>query len=672
MAPFAHLHVHSEYSLLDGACRIPALVQRAGELGMEAVALTDHGTLGGAVEFYRAATEGGHGVKPIIGLELYVVNDRRARGGVKERYHHLTLLATDNEGYRNLVKLSTLAFLEGYYYKPRADWELLEQYHSGLICLTGCMSGRVPVALRDGREEDARGRPRPPRRPLRRRQRLRRAAGRRPARAARAVTAARRAGGAGRPADRRHQRRALPAPRGLLRPRRPALHPDPELPRRRGPHAPLERRVLPQVARGDGRALHRVPRGAARPRRDRRALQRRRSSSAPTGCPRTRCPTGTTESSYLRELCEAGLRAPLRRRRPARGPRAPRATSSASSPRWASTPTSSSSGTSSTSPSAPASRSGPAAGRPPARIVSYCARHHRHRPAQVRPALRALPQPRPQVDARHRHRLLGASAASEVIEYVAEKYGRDRVAQIITFGTMAARAAVRDAARVMGLPYGVGDRIAKMIPEQAPPATFEEAMLPGGELRPAYDSDPQVKQVVDLAMSLEGLIRNDSIHAAGGGHQRPAADRVRAAAAEGRRRGRDPVRMDDVDAARPAQDGLPRPAQPRRHRGRPQDHRGHARRAHRHGDAAARRREDLRHARARRLHGRVPVRVGGHARRPPRGRPDRVRGPHRHRRALPARGRCSTSRPTRATRRTRPRSSTTTRPCARSSRRPTG
>ena len=156
MAPFAHLHVHSEYSLLDGACRIPALVQRARELGMEAVALTDHGTLGGVVQFYRAATEGGHGVKPIIGLELYVVNDRRARGGVKERYHHLTLLATDNEGYRNLVKLSTLAFLEGYYYKPRADWELLEQYHTGLICLTGCMSGRIPVALRDGREEDAR------------------------------------------------------------------------------------------------------------------------------------------------------------------------------------------------------------------------------------------------------------------------------------------------------------------------------------------------------------------------------------------------------------------------------------------------------------------------------------------------------------------------------------
>ena len=148
MAPFVHLHVHSEYSLLDGACRIPALVERTRELGMDAVALTDHGSLGGVVQLYRAATEGGHGVKPIIGLELYVVNDRRARSGVKERYHHLTLLATDNDGYRNLVQLSTRAYLEGYYYKPRADWELLEQHHDGLICLTGCMSGRIPVALR--------------------------------------------------------------------------------------------------------------------------------------------------------------------------------------------------------------------------------------------------------------------------------------------------------------------------------------------------------------------------------------------------------------------------------------------------------------------------------------------------------------------------------------------
>ena len=110
---FVHLHVHSEYSLLDGACRVAALAERASELGMPAVALTDHGSLGGIIQFYRAAQKAG--IKPILGLELYVVSDRHARGGLKERYTHLTLLARDTAGYRNLVKLSTAAFLEGYY-----------------------------------------------------------------------------------------------------------------------------------------------------------------------------------------------------------------------------------------------------------------------------------------------------------------------------------------------------------------------------------------------------------------------------------------------------------------------------------------------------------------------------------------------------------------------------
>ena len=150
---FVHLHVHSEYSLLDGACRVKGLVQRAKELGMPAVALTDHGTLGGAVQFYGAARD--EGIKPIIGLELYVAGDRRARGGVKERFAHLTLLAKDESGYKNLVKLSTRAYLEGYYYKPRADWELLSEHHEGLIALTGCISGRISLLLREGNDEAA-------------------------------------------------------------------------------------------------------------------------------------------------------------------------------------------------------------------------------------------------------------------------------------------------------------------------------------------------------------------------------------------------------------------------------------------------------------------------------------------------------------------------------------
>src|SRR5665648_679464 len=150
---FVHLHVHSEYSLLDGACRVKSLVQRAKELGMPAVALTDHGTLGGVVKFYRAARD--EGIRPIIGLELYVASDRSSRAGVKEKNAHLTLLARDQTGYKNLVKLSTRAYLEGYYYKPRADWDLLAEHHEGLIALTGCMSGRAAMLLKDGNDEAA-------------------------------------------------------------------------------------------------------------------------------------------------------------------------------------------------------------------------------------------------------------------------------------------------------------------------------------------------------------------------------------------------------------------------------------------------------------------------------------------------------------------------------------
>ena len=219
----------------------------------------------------------------------------------------------------------------------------------------------------------------------------------------------------------------------------------------------------------------------------------------------------------------------------------------------------------------------------------------------------------------------------EVIDYVADKYGRDRVAQIITFGTMAARAAVRDAARVMGKPYAVGDKIAKMIPEQAPPATFSQAMLPGGELKQAYDADAEVKEVVDLAMSLEGPHPQRLHPRRRRGHQRQAAHRVPSAAAKGRGRAGHAVRHERRRQARAAQDGLSRLAQPRRHRGGARDHRADRRRVHRDRPAAARRREDLQDAGPRRLHRRVPVREPRHERGAARRRSHRVRRPHRHR-----------------------------------------
>ena len=149
-APFVHLHVHSEYSILDGACRIPALAARAAELEMPAVTLTDHGSLAGAVELHREARR--HGIKPIVGCELYVTDDRRRQ---EKGYAHLTVLAETDEGYANLIKLSSLGYLEGYYYKPRVDWELLELHAKGLVALSGCLSGRVSKALEENRPQDA-------------------------------------------------------------------------------------------------------------------------------------------------------------------------------------------------------------------------------------------------------------------------------------------------------------------------------------------------------------------------------------------------------------------------------------------------------------------------------------------------------------------------------------
>src|SRR5438105_11324496 len=141
-ASFVHLHVHSEFSILDGACRIPALAARAAELEMPAVALTDHGSLAGAVELTTQARK--QGVKPLIGCEVYVADDRRAQ---QKGYSHLTLLAESNEGYANLIKLSSLGYLEGYYYKPRVDWELLERHAGGVVALSGCLSGLGCKAL---------------------------------------------------------------------------------------------------------------------------------------------------------------------------------------------------------------------------------------------------------------------------------------------------------------------------------------------------------------------------------------------------------------------------------------------------------------------------------------------------------------------------------------------
>ena len=156
MDSFVHLHVHTEYSLLDGACRIKQLIARARELGQKAIAMTDHGVMFGAVEFYQAAREAG--IQPILGCEVYTTQGNRkdkSHGRGEQGPGHLVLLAENNTGYRNLMKIVSQAQLEGFYYKPRVDFALLEQYHEGIIALSACVAGDIPRAILQGNENGA-------------------------------------------------------------------------------------------------------------------------------------------------------------------------------------------------------------------------------------------------------------------------------------------------------------------------------------------------------------------------------------------------------------------------------------------------------------------------------------------------------------------------------------
>jgi DNA polymerase-3 subunit alpha len=503
--PFVHLHVHSEYSILDGACRVPALVEKAARLEMPAVALTDHGSLAGAVELHREARQAG--VKPLLGCELYVADDRRA---LTKGYAHLTLLAESNEGYANLIKLSSLGYLEGYYYKPRVDWELLERHAKGLVALSGCLSGRVSRALVEDRPQDARE-------DL---DRLAQIFGRDST-----YVEIQNAGLA-------EQQRVNPA---LL--------------------ALAEETGLPVVATGD---VHYLDASDAYAHEALLCIQSGDTLKNPNhwrfdtsefyfktaeemaldfpglehALARTlevaeRCtvelelgrvllptypvPEGRDAFDYLVELCEKGL---ARRYDKVTPELTDRLRFELKTIRemgfadyflivWDFIHFAKRNGVS----------VGPGRGSAAGSLAAYCLEITDVDPIRygllferfLNPARKDLPDM--DID-------FSVAGRDRVIDYVAEKYGRDRVAQIITFSTMAARAAIRDAGRVLDVPYGVVDRIAKLVPE-GPGQTLDAALKPGAELRQAVDSDPVAKEIVDLAKPLEGLTRADSIHAAG-------------------------------------------------------------------------------------------------------------------------------------------------------------
>jgi DNA polymerase-3 subunit alpha len=504
-AGFVHLHVHSEYSILDGACRIPALAARAAELEMPAVALTDHGSLGGAVELVRET--GKHGVKPLIGCELYVADDRRQQ---KKGYAHLTLLAENNTGYRNLLKLSSAGYLEGYYYKPRVDWELLETHSEGLIALSGCLSGRVSKALEESRPDDAR------------------------------ADLDRLAQVFGRDSTYVEIQNAGLDVQARINPSLQKL---------------ADEAGLPLVATGD---VHYLRHEDAQAHEALLCIQSgdslknpnhwkfdtdqfffkspeemaldfpgledamRRTLEIAERCnvelelgtillPKYPVPEDRDAFDYLVELCEKGLLKRYGKTTPELQQRLRFELKTIKEMGfadyflivWDFVNFAKRNGI----------QVGPGRGSAAGSLAAYCLEVTDVDPIRygllferfLNPGRKSLPDA--DID-------FSVAGRERVINYVAEKYGRDRVAQIITFGTMMARAAVRDAGRVLEIPYGTVDKVAKLIPE-GPKVYLDDCMKPGAELKQAYDSDTLVREIVDLAKPLEGLVRQDSIHAAG-------------------------------------------------------------------------------------------------------------------------------------------------------------
>jgi DNA polymerase III subunit alpha len=508
-AEFVHCHLHTEYSLLDGEGRIATLMQRAQELGMPAVALTDHGALYGAIEFYEQARA--HGIRPIIGIEAYVAPRRMVDKDPKldASAYHLVLLAANNAGYRNLLALTTASHLDGFYYKPRIDHDLLSRHAAGLIGLSGCLQGEVPRALLRGDPKEAR----------------------------RLAATYRDVLGAGNfyleiqnhglPDQRTVAQGIVSIARDLNLPivatndvhyvtRDEADAQDVLMCIQMG--LALDQKDKPRMGETPEFFLKSAAEMAARfaefpeALTNTVAIAERCHLEIDTGqlkLPHFPVPEGATPDSYLRALCEAGVRRLYGEVTPTLQERLDYELGVIARMGYAAyflivqdfVNFARRSGILTTV-------RGSAAGS----LVLYACGV-----TDVDPLAYRLPFDRflnlerytmPDIDVDFMD-----SRRDEVIKYVMDKYGADRVAQIITFGTMGARAAIRDVGRVMGLPYGDVDRIAKLIP--GPFVTLKEAIDAEPELRAAAQGSDQVRRLLDLAQKLEGVARHASTHAAG-------------------------------------------------------------------------------------------------------------------------------------------------------------
>jgi DNA polymerase-3 subunit alpha len=511
-ASAVHLHAHSEYSLLDGACKIDAMAARAAELGQPALGLTDHGVMNGAVDLYKACKK--HGIKPIIGLEAYLVDDRRA---IKEqtRYerNHLTLLAANDEGFANLVKLTSAGFLEGFSRgKANVDMELLSAHAEGVIVLTGCLQSRFCRRIVEERPGDARAHV----------DDLIQAFGPEQVyfevqkngiaeqdkanegivRVAREV---------GRPlvgtADVHYLRREdFDNHAALLCVQTKSTL---QLPKMSFDTNEFYIKSSEEMTESFAEWPEAVPTTLE--------IEQRCEVDIELGkllLPRYPAPEGEEPEAMLRRIAAEGLRARYGDPPPAEaierlefelGVIEEMGFSSYFLIVWDFVRYAKENGVA----------VGPGRGSAAGSIVSYCLSITDLDPLAndllferfLNPGRKSMPDIDIDFSVRGRERM---------IRYVAEKYGRESVAQIITFGKMAPRAATRDAARVLGFDYATGDRLAKQIPEpiMGRNPSFEECLQPGQELKRTYDAEPDAKKIIDVAQGLEGIIRNNSIHAA--------------------------------------------------------------------------------------------------------------------------------------------------------------
>jgi DNA polymerase III subunit alpha len=506
----AHLHVHSEYSLLDGACKIDQLAERAASFGQPALGLTDHGVMNGAVDLFKATQK--HGIKPIVGLEAYFVDDRRSREPKLEK-NHLTLLAESDEGLRNLVKLSSAGFLEGLHRgKPGVDLDLLERHGKGVICLTGCLASRSSQRIVQGKPQRARAHLdelvqafgpenvyfEVQRNGLQEQEQVNEAIRRFATEMGRPLVAT---------ADVHYLRKEdYHHHAALLCVQTKSTLAQPKM-------SFETNEFFLKSSQEMAESFADMPEALA----SSLEIADRCDVTIELGkqlIPRFDCPDGKSEKEYLRELVEHGLRRRYGDPPPAEAVERMEMELGVIDDMgfnayflivWDFVQYAKDNGIA----------VGPGRGSAAGSLVSYCLQITDVDPLRYdllfERFLNAERVSMPDIDID-----FSVRGRERVIRYVTEKYGADRVAQIITFGKMFPRAATRDAARVLGHDYGVGDRLAKLIPDpiMGRPPSFEECLQQGADLAAEYARDPVAKQIVDVARGLEGIARNASIHAA--------------------------------------------------------------------------------------------------------------------------------------------------------------